>query len=254
MFEKHVVDLDDTLGPCQQHFSQTHQHFFHYMKFLFGESGPSEEEMQAKHHEVNQRLILAHGFRRTRFPQSLIDTYRFFCQQRKRFPIESEEDTIRGIGYSLFSLHRYREAGLFKGAAETLDFLAERGLLVLNTKGDYELQVGKVEVYGLRKWFKTHIYVHADKNEQTLRAVLQECEPARAVVIGDSPKSDIKPALEVGAYAIHINNGLVWDHEHAELPDAHPRLVRVKTIGDVPRAYEELVERKRKVIVGLPVS
>lgn len=252
MFKKIVGDLDDSLMPCQIHFSRVALQFAAWMLEVFGSYAPSLIDIQHKQQEISLAMIGEQKFRRTRFPQSFVNTYHYFCKKHGRYPTDHEEECARGIGNALFTLQRYREEGLFHGAAETLDYLAAKeGELILQTKGDMEFQTGKVDVMGLRKWFGNRVHVLEEKNKETLCRVLGECAPEDAVVFGDSPKSDIKPALEHGAYAIHIDNGLVWDYERAPLPDAHPRLVTVKTIAEVPKAYEELVARRRKYAISL---
>ena len=47
----------------------------------------------------------------------------------------------------------------------------------------------------------------------------------RALMAGNSLKSDVIPALETGAWGVHLPHGLEWSLERAETPREAPRFV-----------------------------
>jgi putative hydrolase of the HAD superfamily len=51
---------------------------------------------------------------------------------------------------------------------------------------------------------------------------------------GNSPRSDILPALEAGAWAAHVPYVLTWEHELVDLPMDHPRFRELGSISELP--------------------
>ncbi len=62
----------------------------------------------------------------------------------------------------------------------------------------------------------------AEKDAPTYREVLRrhELTPHTSWMIGNSPKSDINPALEAGLHAIFLFHKDTWVLEHAEISTA----------------------------------
>jgi putative hydrolase of the HAD superfamily len=60
----------------------------------------------------------------------------------------------------------------------------------------------------------------------------------RALMVGNSLKSDVIPALEAGAWGVHVPHGLTWALEHAEAPQAHPRFRAITALSDLPRLVD----------------
>ncbi len=59
--------------------------------------------------------------------------------------------------------------------------------------------------------------------------------PEHAAMAGNSVRSDVLPALEAGSYAALIPYHLVWAHEDAPRPTAHPRFAELPSLGDLSR-------------------
>ena len=118
---------------------------------------------------------------------------------------------------------------------ETLQQLADlrRYQLVVFTKGELMDQEGKLRRSGLEQYF-SHMETVSNKTEREYR---QLCEnlgvaPEQTVMVGNSFRSDIAPALAAGAYAIHIPYHVVWELEKSE-EYPHERLVKIEHFGEV---------------------
>jgi putative hydrolase of the HAD superfamily len=124
---------------------------------------------------------------------------------------------------------------LLHGIEETLDALAERGRLVLVTKGDLFHQEAKLAASGLGDRF-SGIEIVSDKQPQTFRAIFQRygAAPASAIMAGDSMRSDVLPALEAGAWAAFVPQALAWSHERAEAPAEHARYRQLAALAELP--------------------
>ena len=104
----------------------------------------------------------------------------------------------------------------------------------LFTKGDPEEQRLKIDRSGLGRYFQ-HTAIVKEKNEPAYRQLAAErgFQPERTWMIGNSPKSDINPALAAGLNAVFVPHARTWSLEHEEVPESHPRLLRVERIRDL---------------------
>jgi putative hydrolase of the HAD superfamily len=99
--------------------------------------------------------------------------------------------------------------------------LAARHRCILVTKGDPTEQRGKLERSGLEPHFSA-IEVLPEKHEDAYRAlaVHHACDAPTTWMIGNSPKSDINPALAAGLNAVFIPHDFTWVLEHEVVGDA----------------------------------
>ncbi len=106
---------------------------------------------------------------------------------------------------------------LLDGVRETVESLADRYRLMLLTKGDLFDQESKLARSGLGEFFSAVEIVSA-KNASVYRTIMtrHNVAPERFVMVGNSLRSDVLPALEAGGYAVHIPYEMTWAHEHLE--------------------------------------
>ena len=106
---------------------------------------------------------------------------------------------------------------LLDGVRETVESLAGRYKLMLLTKGDLFDQESKLARSGLGEFFDA-VEIVSTKNAATYAAIMRRhaVEPRRFVMIGNSLRSDVLPALEAGAHAVHIPYELTWAHERLD--------------------------------------
>ncbi len=114
----------------------------------------------------------------------------------------------------------------------TLCALTDRYPLVLITKGDLLHQEQKLAASGLGELF-AGVEIVSEKYPTTYATVFSQHGrgPEHAMMVGNSMKSDIRPALEAGAFAVHVPHGLTWALEAAETPTGHPRFVEMPGLG-----------------------
>jgi putative hydrolase of the HAD superfamily len=111
------------------------------------------------------------------------------------------------------------EIQLFPHVPETLGLLAQKYPLLLITKGAAHHQKSKVARSGLNRYFMA-VEVVDDKTSETYISILDRYHVTanKFLMVGNSPRSDILPVLELGGSAIHIPNPLTWSHEQVDLP------------------------------------
>lgn len=125
-------------------------------------------------------------------------------------------------------------------AEATLRSLADRHQIIVITKGDLLDQERKVAQSGLGDLLHG-VEIVSEKSATSYAAIFSRYghPPARSMMVGNSMKSDVLPALAAGAFAVHVPHLLTWELERAEPPEDDPRY---HTIGDLA-ALPALVER-----------
>ena len=239
-----IFDLDDTL------YWNVHDYCYPILKFqkfildILGHKAPHISTLMELEHQIDQERVKQFGYSKERFPGTLVEVYRTICS-RKNMPFDKKiADEIWQIGMEAFDVNRYKKNGLVKGAEETLDFLKERkdGLILL-TRGDRNIQQLKINVLGLPKWFSRVLIVPA-KNKTTFKEIKSTFNPGRKIYsVGNSFRSDIRPALEVDLLGIYIPCE-TW--EFSEEPEqvledvCRKKLFIFQEIKEIKNRYEEL--------------
>jgi len=164
--------------------------------------------------EVERETILTHGYGLPSFTRSLVT-----CFERLSPAPITEEKTERILGFARSIAEQ--EIELLPGVAETLADLATRHRLILMTKGNHAEQADKLGRSGLAGYF-SNVEIVAEKDPATYREVLQRHDLPRATswMVGNSPKSDINPALAAGLNAVFLFHKDTWVLEHATLNSA----------------------------------
>ena len=220
------LDADDTLWHNMRYFEAAEAAFADALA-PFAEAGIARERVAA----VEVRNLRHYGYGAKSFTLSMIET-----------ALELGADTravarLLEVGRELLS----HPVELLDGIGGTLEALATRGRLVLVTKGDLLHQEVKLAASGLGQLF-TGVEIVSDKRPETFTRIFHHYGVAaeRAVMAGDSMRSDILPALAAGAWAAFVPTDLVWAHEAAEAPVDHPRFRRLARLGDLPDWIEEI--------------
>jgi putative hydrolase of the HAD superfamily len=127
------------------------------------------------------------------------------------------------------------------GARETLDALAGKYRILLITKGDLFDQERKLAQSGLGDYFSA-VEIVSDKTPDTYRRIFTRHGdgPERAVMVGNSLKSDVVPAIRAGSWGVYVPHELTWVLEHEEAPEADPRFRRIAELGQLPALLSQM--------------
>jgi putative hydrolase of the HAD superfamily len=205
-----LIDADDTLWENNIYFERAIAAFISFLNHH--EYAPAE--VRETLNGVERETILAHGYGLTSFTRSLVTCY----ERLSPAPITGEKrERVRTLANSIAE----QEIELLPGVAETLADLAPRHRLILMTKGNHAEQADKLARSGLAALFSA-VEIVAEKDPPTYRAVIarHELAPHTAWMIGNSPKSDINPALAAGLHAVFLFHKDTWVLEHAEVDSA----------------------------------
>jgi len=222
-----LVDADDTLWENNIYFERAIADFISFLNHR--ERTPAE--VRKILNEVERECIVSHGYGLTSFAHALVRTF-------ERLSVEPITPTLHRTIHGFAHTIAQQPVQLLSHVEETLRYLGDSHDLILVTKGDFPEQTRKVETSGLKKYFSS-VEVVPEKNSEVYRDLVKRHELAceRTWMVGNSPKSDINPALRAGLNAVFVPHNDTWILEHEELaqPEATSRLL-------VLRAFAELRE------------
>lgn len=246
-----LFDLDDTLIQCNKHFISAREAFLGSMEKFFYGYGIDLKEVDLTQQQIDLAGIDQLGLGKVRFPESLVTTYLLFCEKLGKEPQEFEKKQLEQIGYLVYD----QKPELLPNAIEVLKRLnTDQYELHLYTGGDYQIQMNKILDSGLHVHFEEHRrYVSEHKNKEILQGILNRhhWKPHTVWMIGNSARSDIRPALEVGIHAIHIPNENGWVFDQVDLTETNRgRLFVVSSIGEVPNLIEKHLQKCGEGCVG----
>jgi putative hydrolase of the HAD superfamily len=218
-----IFDGDDTLWENNVVFEHIKSEFAR----LLEHPALSADQIRKTLEDINVIAVSEHGYGSRVFARSLEETFR---QLPGRELARSERAAIR----SLLRRLTWDEVELIPGVADTLERLACRHDVLLLTKGSREEQQLKIDASGLGRLFR-RIVIVPEKDPAVYRTLIDEerLGVTRTWMIGNSARSDILPALEVGIGAVYIPHPHTWYLEATELPDDHPGLLRIRSFSEL---------------------
>jgi putative hydrolase of the HAD superfamily len=224
-----LMDADDTLWENNVYFERAIAKFIS----LLNHTEYTREQVREVLNDVERESIVKHGYGLHSFTHSLVETF----EKLSTDPITPElRQRIHSIAHQIAD----HPVEILRGVPETLEYLGERHHLIMVTKGNFAEQTGKVERSGLKEYFSA-IEIVSEKNEATYRSMIAKYALSTDTtwMIGNSPKSDINPALAAGLHAVFVPHDNTWILEHDELAAAPPlqRLLVVERFGDLRQHF-----------------
>ena len=218
-----IFDADDTLWENNVYFERAIEEFLDLITPIVPDRGGVREALRG----VEQESIPQRGYGSRNFIDSLGETFRRLSAGRDGV---AYVQAIEQIGERLLQ----HPIELLPGVVPTLEFLRLRYRLLLFTKGDREEQLSKLERSGLADYFEQREVVE-EKDTSRYDDLIRRhrLNPDATCMIGNSPRSDINPALEAGLWAIFIPHRHTWDLENAEVR-SHARLLYAESIREIP--------------------
>jgi len=224
-----AFDADDTLWQNETFYKLTEQRF---TDLLADHAAP--DHLSERLREAEMRNLGHYGFGIKGFTLSMIETAIEVTQGRV------PGETIAAILAAGRDMLRHPVETL-PHARETLETLAGGYRLVLITKGDLFDQERKLAASGLGELFDA-VEIVSDKTTDTYRRNFARHGdgPDRAMMVGNSLKSDVVPAIEAGGWGVFVPHELTWVLEHADEPTAAPRFRRLTSLGELPGLIGEV--------------
>jgi len=224
-----LIDADDTLWENNIYFERAIAKFIS----LLDHREYSPEQVRLVLNDVERDSILKHGYGLHSFAHSLIETFEKLSAEAITLDMH---ERIHSFAYQIAD----HPVEILPGVPETLDYLTQRHHLIMMTKGHPTEQAGKVERSGLKIYFAA-VEIVAEKDEATYRAAISKygLVADETWMVGNSPKSDINPALAAGLHAVFVPHNDTWILEHEALASASPpqQLLVVERFGDLTKHF-----------------
>lgn len=222
------LDADDTLWHNETIFRLTHDRFVNLLA-----DHADRDTLEARLAETEKRNLRLYGYGVKGFTLSMIETAMELTGGEAPASVVRE---ILAAGREMLA----HPVEALSGVDEALAALSERYRLVLITKGDLLDQERKLAASGLGDLFAA-VEIVSEKDRGTYHRIFARHGTGadEAVMAGNSMKSDVLPALEAGAFAVHIPYVITWAHELADAPDNHARFGALESIADLPAWIEQ---------------
>lgn len=210
-----VFDADDTLWDSNIHFLEAEAEFMAAM-VAAGAGTPKTLRTAIRRSELE--IIRSHGYGRGAY---VVLMRRVAAELAPRSARAVLDDAVERIGTRLVERH----CALLPGVESTITELGRRHRLALFTKGRRDEQMRKLDRSGLSRHF-SHVEVPPEKDVAAYRRLVEAAGFARerTFMIGNSPRSDINPALRAGLRAVFIPHPHTWELEHEEVDFADVRV------------------------------
>jgi len=224
-------DADDTLWQNEEFYRITEERFITLLADFVDEHDLSDRLLQAE-----RRNLGRYGFGIKGFMLSMIETAIEVTEQRVHASVIAE---IIAAGQEMLC----HPINLLPNAKEAIAALAPTFKLVLITKGDLLDQERKLAHSGLGDMFDA-VEIVSDKTPAIYTRVFMRHGdgPERAMMVGNSMKSDVVPAIDAGGWGVHVPSKYEWAIEKAPAPADHPRFRAVSDLGAVPSLIKSITQ------------
>ena len=221
-----LIDADDTLWENNIYF----EHAFDEFVAFLDHSAMAPNEVRAVLDEIEEANARIHGYGSLNFARNLRQCYEHLAERDVR-----AEDLRTVMAFAERILECPMET--ITGVPETLDYLSARHDLTLFTKGNPEEQKLKIDRSGLGQFFR-HTAIVKEKDTAAYFRLVEErqLDRARTWMVGNSPKSDINPAMEAGLNAVFIPHAHTWVLEKQEIRPGAGQLLALKEFREL-RTY-----------------
>ncbi|HEX2711492.1 MAG TPA: HAD family hydrolase [Candidatus Acidoferrales bacterium] len=222
-----LIDADDTLWENNVFFEKTIEGFISLVEPF----GYARDYVRRILNETERRNIRQHGYGVRSFGRSLEETYRRLAGHMVR------RETIGKVTEMVAELER-TPPHILDGVPETLAYLGERHRLILFTKGQQAEQAAKVERSGLQRFFEA-IEIVMEKDAAVYHGLINRHRIVKSHgwMVGNSPRSDINPALQAGLNAVFIPHHATWELEHSELQSGTGKLLIVSSFRELRQHF-----------------
>ncbi len=222
-------DADDTLWQNEQFFRLTERHFAELLS-----DHVDTEHLLERLLEAERRNLGTYGFGIKGFTLSMIETAIDVTGGKVPSEVIGK---ILAAGREMLS----HPIETLPHVHDTLELLAGRYRLVLITKGDLFDQERKLAQSGLGDFFQA-VEIVSDKSRPTYERIFARHGDGaeHAMMVGNSLKSDVVPAIEAGSWGVFVPHELTWVIEHVEAPKAAPRFREIGHLGELPGLLAEI--------------
>ncbi|MEJ2543922.1 MAG: HAD-IA family hydrolase [Calditrichaceae bacterium] len=158
-------------------------------------------------------------------------------QAEKAFD-ELELKVVNELGYGSSNFHKLNKPKLIEYVTELMEQLSHKYKLYILTKGDPHEQESKIIKSGLSKMVVKY-FILDEKDDKAYAQLLsaQNWQPNETCMIGNSPKSDINPALRNNMYAIHIPYKNTWKVDIEPIINKNGKYIKINNFEELKNIF-----------------
>ena len=220
-----LIDADDTLWENNIYFEKAIADFISFLDH----NTHTPDEVRVVLWEVERDVIRQQGYGMHSFANALVGCFERLSVE----PVTPQlHEQIKSIAYKIAE----HPMELMPRVPETLAELSQRHRLFMVTKGNSAEQLGKLERSELRIHF-TAVDVLNEKDADAYRGLAEKYRLThdQTWMIGNSPSSDVNPALQAGLHAVFVPHHNTWELERGEIvsPPAGRKLLHVESFAQL---------------------
>lgn len=222
-------DADDTLWHNERFFRITQDRFAELLADY-----THKDHLEERLLEAERRNIGHYGFGIKGFVLSMIETAIEVTEEQVPASVIAE---LMAAGRDMLQ----HPIELLPHAREAVEALADSHRIILITKGDLLDQERKLAQSGLGDLFDG-VEIVSNKTPDIYRTIFDRHGdgPDRAMMVGNSMRSDVVPAIEAGGWGVYVPHGLVWALEHAEAPSHAPRFAELESLAGLAELVNDI--------------
>ena len=222
-----IIDADDTLWENNIYYEACVAEYAE----LLADEGYDEQEAEEMMEVVERERITEVGYAPEGFARSLVISYERLCEYHDRPVREEVVEAIWTIGLKVVDYPMV----LLDGVETSLEALQGHSRLILLTKGDDRVQREKLARSGLDGYFEG-VHVVWEKDADVFRDLVAQydLEPERTWMVGNSPRSDVNPAVEAGIGGVYVPHPNTWELEIEGLVTSD-RVTVLERFADLPK-------------------
>lgn len=227
-------DLDDTLIQTQIYYNEINKQASMFVKERLSIPVSTDEIFQTMNALDVERSI-AFGLDKERYPKSWVETFHYYASLHNISISKEEERHVYDLANSIFerTLPVYPETHQMLQDLSTLGY--EMNIL---TAGEDSVQRKRVRDAALDSYFN-EVHVVLKKDQQTMKNIMKDRPLEDCIMIGNSLRSDIHPALENGMKAIHIQRN-TWSYDHYDIDTSHPNYYLIESVHEIKEIIKKL--------------
>jgi putative hydrolase of the HAD superfamily len=225
-----IFDADDTLWENNIFYIRAAEDLLH----LLVQSGGDRRKLEQEFQTIEKRVVIDKGYGSENY---LFILHTLFDRYHQTSNQSAESMQFERI-CQVFLSHVRTAPQIFPLVPEILAKLRVRYRLYVLTKGNISEQWKKLEKSNLLTFFEK-AYVEPEKNLLTYQRILREnhWRAEETCMIGNSPKSDINPALLAGCWAVYIPYTFTWVLDDEPLGEQQERLETVTSFAGLESLF-----------------
>lgn len=238
-----IWDFDDTIVKTSIEFDKTNQRAAEMIaEDIFGHTA-HVENIKAFQRKLDLEMVDDIGFLPNRYLLTWHKTYEYFLHEARK---TKNKVLLEQMTATVMDVYERKYENIPESIPVLKELKSEGFPMIILTAGVEEVQKRKVVESGAHH-FVEEIHVFTKKTPQTFKKIMEQYPYSDYVMIGNSLKSDIHPALENDAWGFHYEQ-MTWEADQFPINRNHEKYIHLTNLKDVPVQLERIIRKKSLAI------